>query len=226
MSAFPPPAANTTATVDSPARPPSSDSAAPHTPNVPLLPEVTVRLGDLVPRQYRHYFSGRPERRPYTRRRYDFPGNLGFLPLVRAFLSTCAADRPSDFRDLFTLLGSELAANAIAHTYSGRPGGAFTLITRRSVDALTLLCCDEGTAIPARGRRVSGASVGIEGDAASVPERSPLQPGRLVSDADSSRGLALVDALATSWGDNGDPYYRKVWFRLDFDLTANAWNRL
>lgn len=224
MPASPLPAANASATAQSSAQPPSWGSAAPYPSNVPPLPEVTVRLGDLVPRQYRHYFSCRPERRPYTRRRYDFPGNLGFLPLVRAFLSTCAADRPADYRDLFTLLGSELAANAIAHTYSGGPGGAFTLITRRSVDALTLLCCDEGTAIPARGHRVSGASV--EADAVSVPERSPLQPGRLVNDADSSRGLALVDTLATSWGDNGDPYYRKVWFRLDFDLTASAWSRL
>ncbi|MFL1382256.1 MULTISPECIES: hypothetical protein [unclassified Nocardiopsis] len=53
----------------------------------------------------------------------------------------------------------------------------------------------------------------------------PFRPGPsgLDATAESGRGLALVDALATSWGDNGIADHRQVWFFLAYDLTDNPW---
>jgi hypothetical protein len=34
----------------------------------------------------------------------------------------------------------------------------------------------------------------------------------------------MVNALATSWGGNGVPNYRQVWFFLACDLTGSPWN--
>ncbi|WP_460854975.1 hypothetical protein [Nocardiopsis coralliicola] len=35
---------------------------------------------------------------------------------------------------------------------------------------------------------------------------------------------ALVDSLASEWGDNGRADFRNVWFALDFDLSGSAWS--
>ncbi len=174
---------------------------------VPPLPKVTVPLNSLIPPLYRHYFNRYPDRPNYLMRRYDFPGDLGFLPLVRAFLDTCAAAQSADYRYLFTLLGSELAGNAVEHTRSGKPGGTYSLLVRRHTDALTLTCQDEGTVAPF----------------IPAPRPAELSAYPLGTDADSGRGLALVDALSTAWGDNGRADHRHVWFRLDYDLTDNPW---
>ena len=184
----------------------------PATAPLAALPEVTVPLGALVPPRVRHYFTGRADRAPYRTRRYDFGGSTQYMPLVRAFLDTCAADRDRDYRYLFTLLGSELANNALKHSRSGEPFGVYTLTCQRHRDGLRLTCRDQGAkqggdALPS-GRR-SHLSV------------NPSGPGL---DAESGRGLALVDALATSWGDNGIPDHRQVWFFLAYDLTGSRWN--
>ena len=63
---------------------------------------------------------------------------------MRAFLDTCAVTYSGDYR-LFTLLGSELATNAIQHSRSSRPGGSFTLQVRRSARGLHLTCADRGS---------------------------------------------------------------------------------
>src|SRR5699024_4889828 len=42
--------------------------------------------------------------------------------------------------------------------------------------------------------------------------------------AESGRGLAMVDALSTSWGDNGNAMHRTVWFYLAYDLANSQWN--
>ncbi|WP_017604992.1 ATP-binding protein [Nocardiopsis alkaliphila] len=183
----------------------------PATAPLAVLPEVTVPLGELVPPRVRHYFTGRADRAPYRTRRYDFGGSAQYMPLVRAFLDTCAAERDRDYRYLFTLLGSELANNALEHSRSGEPFGVYTLTCQRHRDGLRLTCRDQGSK-----------------QEASVPpgRRSHLSagPNGLDLAAESGRGLALVDALATSWGDNGIPDYRQVWFFLAYDLTGSRWN--
>ncbi|WP_026122398.1 ATP-binding protein [Nocardiopsis halotolerans] len=183
----------------------------PATAPMPVLPEVTVSLSELVPPRYRHYFTGRADRAHYRTRRYDFGGSIQYMPLVRAFLDTCAADRDRDYRYLFTLLGSELANNALEHSRSGQPFGGYTLTCRRTRTGLRLTCRDEGAR--------DGRTVGLG-------QRCHLKanPNGLDLSAESGRGLAMVNALATSWGDNGIPDYRQVWFFLAYDLTDNLWN--
>ena len=124
---------------------------------VPVQGEATVPLASFIRPFQRHYFSRSPERPNYRARSYDFPGVPALMPLTRAFLDTCAATETDDYRYLFTLLGSELANNAIRHSLSGR-------------------------------------------------------------------GLAMIDALATDWGDNGNAEYRTVWLYLAYDLAESDWN--
>jgi hypothetical protein len=172
---------------------------------MPALGEATVPLSSFIRPVHRHYFTRQPERPNYRTRRYDFAGTPAVMPLVRAFLDTCAAAQDTDYRYLFTLLGSELANNAIRHSLSGRPGGSYTLLVHRHRTGLYLACCDRG---------------GLhDEDSRLVPDSDGLNP-----DAESGRGLALVDALATAWGDNGNAHYRTVWFSLAYDLTGSRWN--
>ncbi|WP_150241179.1 ATP-binding protein [Nocardiopsis quinghaiensis] len=183
----------------------------PATASLTGLPEVTVPLGELVPPRCRHYFTGDADVRSYKARCYSFGGSVQYLPLVRAFLNTCAATQPEDYRYLFTLLGSEIANNAIAHSRSGEPYGTYTLKCERRDGGMKLTCRDQGARNCAR---------------AESDRRSYLRarPNGLELSAESGRGLALVNALATSWGDNGIPEYRQVWFFLAYDLTDNLWN--
>ncbi|WP_017624448.1 ATP-binding protein [Nocardiopsis chromatogenes] len=179
---------------------------------VPPLPRVTVPLTAFIPPMRRHYFCG-AYTGPYTRRRVDVPGMADMLPLVRSFLDTCAAERDRDYRYLFTLLGSELATNALVHSRSGRPEATYTLIVERGRGGLTLTCRDDGDKrLPPR---------------VMAPERAYLRPSGLTSasSGEAGRGLALVDALSTTWGDNGWATHRNVWFHLSFDMEGSAWPR-
>ncbi|WP_160050519.1 ATP-binding protein [Nocardiopsis sp. FR4] len=180
-------------------------------PPMPPLPEVTVPLGELVPPRCRHYFTGTTDRAPYRVRRYDFAGSVQYLPLVRAFLDTCAATREEDYRYLFTLLGSELASNALRHSKSGQPFGVYTLTCQRTRTGLRLTCRDQGAR---------------DGKTVDFGQRSHLRPNPngLDLSAESGRGLAMIDALATDWGDNGIPDHRQVWFFLAYDLAGSRWN--
>jgi anti-sigma regulatory factor (Ser/Thr protein kinase) len=177
---------------------------------MPALPEVTVPLGELVPPRCRHYFTGRADRAHYKTRRYDFGGSAQYMPLVRAFLDTCAAERDRDYRYLFTLLGSELANNALRHSRSGQPFGVYTLTCQRTRTGLRLTCRDQGAR---------------EDRTAVLGRRCHLVPNPkgLELAAESGRGLAMIDAFATSWGDNGIRDYRQVWFFLAYDLTDSLW---
>lgn len=58
---------------------------------VPVQGEARVPLASFIRPFQRHYFSGTPERPNYRARSYDFAGTPAVMPLVRAFLDTCAA---------------------------------------------------------------------------------------------------------------------------------------
>jgi anti-sigma regulatory factor (Ser/Thr protein kinase) len=178
---------------------------------MPVLPEVTLSLSDLVPPLYRHYFNGRPDRPYYKVRRYDFGGSPQLMPLVRAYLDTCAAERNPDYRYLFTLLGSELAGNALRHSRSGLPGRTYSLLCERHRDGLLLTCRDDGA--------LSGRTLSIHDR-----EYLTVDPGGLDPSAEAGRGLAMIDAFATGWGDNGRLSHRSVWFFLAYDLEDSLWN--
>lgn len=176
--------------------------------SVPTLATVEDGVCAGVPDEYRHYFNGRRPV-PFTKRHWEFPGTTASVPLARAFLDTCAAGRDDDYRYVFSLLGTELATNAIRHSRSGEEGQSFVLRVTRRLKGLTLVCRDNG--------KPAASFAGAEG---------PLSAEPLVEDqltAENGRGLALVDSFATAWGDNGHPSIRKVWFHLAYDLTGSSW---
>lgn len=177
---------------------------------VPQMGQVTIALNELVPYSLRHYFNRRPDRPHYRVRRYDFGSSLALMPLVRAFLDTCAAQQNADYRHLFTLLGSELAGNALKHSLSGLPGRSYSLLCERHRNGLRLICRDGGVTAD-HPRNVRGR-LHLKAD-----------PGGLDPEADAGRGLAMIDALATDWGDNGFPSHREVWFFLAYDLEDSRW---
>ncbi|RNL83008.1 ATP-binding protein [Halostreptopolyspora alba] len=179
-------------------------------PTLTQLPSVTISPTLLIPWQKKHYFDPAARWRPFRRRAFVFWGETALFPLVHAFLAGCAADQDADYQYVFDLLGTELAANAIRHSRSGEPGGTFTLRVDRSTEGLTLTCRDHG---------LPGLHVW------DIRDRSYLapDPNGLRPEAEAGRGLALVDHLATRWGDNGLPTHRHVWFHLAYDLTGSAW---
>lgn len=184
--------------------------------NAPLagLPDVTLPLGELVPPHQRHYFTGPDDLRYFKARCFTFGRSVQYMPLVRAFLDTCAAEHGTDYRYLFTLLGSELANNALTHTRSGQPYGFYTLKCERRDGGLRLTCRDQGA-------KHTG-----EGDRPNRFEHLTTCASRLTSNAESGRGLAMIDSLATTWGDNGFTGTRQVWFFLASDLSGSSWNSL
>jgi hypothetical protein len=89
------------------------------------------------------------------------------------------------------LLVSELCANAILHTDSGKPGGKFSLTvewTRRTVKALIL---DQGS-----------------------PTVPTITAGNDALDDEYGRGLFLVDQLADHWDTADLPDGRLVWLEI------------
>lgn len=101
----------------------------------------------------------------------------------------------------------------LKHSRSGLPGRSYTLLCERQRDGLRLTCRDNGS---------------LTARSWSVHNRGYLtvDSGGLDSSAEAGRGLAMVDALATGWGDNGRPTFRNVWFYLAYDLQDSVWPEL
>ena len=176
----------------------------------PSLPKAMLPLWELVPAERQHYFNHQPAR--FFRRSFELGSSPHLLPLARAFLDTCAADQSSEFQYVFTLLGNELATNALEHSRSGSPGGHFILTCHRLDSGLYLACADEGN------WNTDHALAHVD-HLAHFPEGLSLE-------SETGRGLAMINLLATSWGDNGFPSARQVWFYLSFDLAGSSWNTL
>jgi serine/threonine-protein kinase RsbW len=118
---------------------------------------------------------------PVTR---TFPGTSDQLAAVRRFVRSQFADHPA--LDDAVLAASELAANAIAHTRSGRAGGTFTVhLGVMSSKSVSIFVADEG--------------------GPTVPD-----PQRAGVDAESGRGLDLVTAVSAIFVPAGDGSTRNV----------------
>ncbi|MFE9246428.1 ATP-binding protein [Nocardiopsis sp. NPDC006938] len=170
--------------------------------------EVVAPVASFIKPFHSHYFS-RTVGPPYRKRQYSFAGLPGLMPLVRAFLDTSAAERCEEYQFLFTLLGSELANNAIVHSRSSERGSTYRLTVDRR-------CPSPGAGgCPGRGRSTSSPSHPTAATFADIEAGTA-----------TGRGLALIDALADRWGDNGDPKFRQVWFFLAYDLTDNPWMQI
>lgn len=117
-----------------------------------------------------------------------YPGTVDQPRRVRADLAETAGACP--VIDALVLLASELAANAVTHSRSAHPGGAFTVrATLYPGDYAWVEVIDQG------GAWAAGAQ-----------------------DDEHGRGLAVVAMIAGegNWGIEGDESCRVAWFRLDW----------
>lgn len=120
-----------------------------------------------------------------------FPGEAAQVRAVRRFVASLLGEHWPD-SDSAVLLTSELAANAVQHSRSGKPGGKFTVrAVVKADDYFWVEVADEGgpwTAQPANGER--------------------------------GRGLEIVNALASDWGRDGSPMTGWIiWARIDGPKT-------
>jgi serine/threonine-protein kinase RsbW len=130
---------------------------------------TTLALPDLA-RTWQQTFPGEPDRLRQVR------------AALRTFLDGCPATDDS------LLLVSELCANAITHSASGKPGGTLTVRVRH---------------IPGDHIRAEVEDAGSDWD------------GDIAGSASHPHGLYLLLALAAAYGTDGGDQARVVWFRLD-----------
>ena len=116
-----------------------------------------------------------------------YPGTPSQLARLRADLRLLLADGP--LADDVLILASELAANAVTHSDSRRPGGTFTV----------------------RLEHQHGSHVRAE-----VTDQGSSWDGDLTAAAGRPHGLYLLRALSTCCGVRGGAPARTVWFRIDY----------
>jgi anti-sigma regulatory factor (Ser/Thr protein kinase) len=119
-----------------------------------------------------------------------FPGEAGQVREARRFLAGVLDGCPA--ADDALLCVSELATNAVLHSYSSHPGGCFTVRATARAGSVRVEVGDEGGPWPpaANGQGQSG-------------------PGQ------SGRGLLIVGELASRWGRDEGNGGRTVWFEID-----------
>jgi hypothetical protein len=121
-----------------------------------------------------------------------FPGGLRQVGEARSFVAAVLAGCPA--RDTLLTCVSELAANAVEHTASGR-GGTFTVeVGRRDGIAYVSVTDDGSPASPA------------------VADAGPL--------AEGGRGLALVAACSSRWGFCDGAGGRTVWAEVTWPVAV------
>ena len=115
-----------------------------------------------------------------------YPGRADQLRHVRAALRPQLRGCP--VADEVLLLASELAANAIAHSGSGQPGGTFTIRLHHHRDHIR----------------------------AEVQDAGSTWDGDLTGSARHPHGLYLLLTLSTQCGIDPGPHSQTAWFRIDY----------
>ena len=124
-----------------------------------------------------------------------FPGTGEQVSAARRAVARALTGSPG--LDAATLIVSELATNAVIHTRSGRDG-TFEVTLSRFGDSLRIEVGDEGAEqLPVAGPAGPVLSAGADGGPGAGPGKGPDPVFGL---AESNRGLAIVRALAQSWG--------------------------
>lgn len=124
--------------------------------------------------------------RQAARHERGFAGNLSDVAGVRRFLRQVLDGSPAAGDAV--MCGSELAANAVLHSRSGRPGGTFTVACERHRGHVRIDVADQGGPWPDRPAARSG---------------------------ESWHGLDIVRGLSAATGVAGDEAGRVVWCRID-----------
>lgn len=119
--------------------------------------------------------------------RWSVPGDPGQARRVRERARALLDDHPAE-ADILTV-ASELFANAVRHTASGRPGGLVSLEIRRWRQRVTVAVADQGGPDEPALRTVGETLDGL---------------------AEGGRGLLTVAAYASRWCWRGDSTGRTV----------------
>jgi anti-sigma regulatory factor (Ser/Thr protein kinase) len=125
-----------------------------------------------------------------------FPGRPEQIAHARLFIRSVLAGR--DEAESAELVVSELATNAVRHSASGLPGGAFTVRVTLRPDGVTVAVDDLGSA----------GEPSIRGGSDELPM--------------SGLGLVLVATLAKEWGSTRTGSGRRVWAELSGSDAAGA----
>lgn len=120
------------------------------------------------------------------------PGRADQVRLARRWLAGIVAGLPA--ADDIILVASELTANAVSHSESGRSGGTLTVRVAIGADLIRVEVAD------------AGGCWGVR------PGRADRRHDDL--DDKCGRGLAIVACLATDWGIDGDESGRTAWCEL------------
>ncbi len=128
-----------------------------------------------------------------TRARRAFPGRPDQVARARAFVRACCDPCPAT--DEAVLLTSELCTNAVLHSASGVSGGSFEVRVDRGPRSLRVEVRDEG------------------------PRR--VEPDGFGELAGNGRGLVIVGALASRWGQACSRGTRLAYFELDWAQPAS-----
>lgn len=129
-----------------------------------------------------------PPPEPSRSDRHRFPGRPDQVAHARAFVLEAAGDCPQLGNAV--LLTSELCANAVQHSASGK-GGTFEVVIVHGAGSLRIEVRDDGSLL-----------------------RPRVQD--LDSRAEDRRGLAIIAAIAHSWGE-----IHCVYFELRCDLATS-----
>lgn len=119
------------------------------------------------------------------------PGDARSVPAARRWLAGLLAGELAAEDAVMCL--SELAANAVLHSRSRRPGGTFSVRAAGRKAAIRVEVCDEG-----------GPWLGPDGDHT------------------RGRGLTIVAALASAWGMAGGTAGRMAWCEFTTGDPASA----
>ena len=118
--------------------------------------------------------------------RRTFRGEQDQVAAARDFVKRVVGRCP--MLDEAVLLTSELCTNALLHTATGR-GGSFEVTVHRALNSVRVEVRDDGSKTVPAARSLDQFSV-------------------------DGRGLALVELIASLWGQNGDEFGRSVFFEL------------
>ncbi len=126
--------------------------------------------------------------------RRTFPGQLWQVSAVRQWLSMLLDGFGA--LDEVLLACSELAANAVVHSDSGRPGGLFTVRLAIEPDFVRIEVLDQGG-----------------------PWTSGRQPRNIACHPEDAtqcgRGLTIIAAITSAWGIAGDHQGRTAWCEIE-----------